>query len=130
MEARGRWRRRLAAGLNSDGVLYFALLLLVWGLTVPMRGMWQDDTLLLRLARQYQGQGFMAAFTPVVPPLRRLYSLSFRLALSTPQPILTLHLVFRATALRPACGSHPCSCAGVALPRLRPGFFGCCRRSV
>jgi hypothetical protein len=98
-EARGRWLRRLADGLNSDGALYFSLLLLVWGLTVPMRGMWQDDTLLLRLALHYQGHGFMAALTPVVTPLRRLYTLPFRLALATPQPIWTLHLVFGATWL-------------------------------
>jgi hypothetical protein len=98
-EARGPWLRRLAAGLNSDGLLYFGLLLLVWGLTVPVRGMWQDDTLLLRLARDYQGHGFMAALTPVVTPLRRLYSLPFRLALATPQPIWTLHLIFGATWL-------------------------------
>jgi hypothetical protein len=97
--ARDRWPHRLAAGLNSDGALYSVLLLLVWGLTVPMRGMWQDDTLLLRLAREYQGHGFMAAFTPVVTPLRRLYCLPFRLALATPQPIWTLHLVFGATWL-------------------------------
>ncbi len=85
---------RLAAGVNSDGALYFALLLLVWGLTVPWRGMWQDDTLLLRLAREFQGHGFMAALTPVVAPLRRLYTLPFRLALATPQPIWTLHVIF------------------------------------
>ncbi len=91
--------RRLAAGLNSDGALYFALLLLVWGLTVPMRGLWQDDTLLLRLARAFQGHGFMAALTPVVAPLRRLYTLPFRLALATPQPVWTLHLVFGLTWL-------------------------------
>jgi hypothetical protein len=91
--------RRLAAGVNSDGALYVALLLLVWGLTVPMRGMWQDDTLLLRLARDYKGHGFMAALTPVVAPLRRLYSLPFRLALETPQPIWTLHLLFGLTWL-------------------------------
>src|SRR5229473_2044158 len=97
--ARGRWPRRLAAGLNSDGAFYFALLLLVWGLTVPMRGMWQDDTLLLRLAREFQGHGFMAALTPVVAPLRRLYSLPFRLALATPQPIWTLHLIYGVTWL-------------------------------
>lgn len=84
----------LAAGLNSDGVLYLALLVLVWGLTVPWRGLWQDDTLLLRLARDFQGHGFMAALTPVVSPLRRLYSLPARLALATPQPIWTLHLLF------------------------------------
>ena len=91
---RDRSLRRLAAGLNSDGALYFGLLLLVWGLTVPMRGLWQDDTLLLRLARTYQGHGFMAALTPVVAPLRRLYSLPSRLALATPQPVWTLHLMF------------------------------------
>src|SRR4051812_13570787 len=64
-----------------------------------MRGMWQDDTLLLRLARHYQGQGFMAALRPVNTPLRRLYTLPFRLALATPQPIWTLHLAFGATWL-------------------------------
>ena len=102
LEARDRLPpplRRLAAGLNSDGALYFALLLLVWGLTVPMRGLWQDDTLLLRLARDLQGHGFMAALTPVVAPLRRLYTLPFRLALATPQPIWTLHLIFGLTWL-------------------------------
>jgi hypothetical protein len=98
-EAEGRWLRRLAAGLNSDGLLYFALLLLVWGLTVPMRGMWQDDTLLLRLAHDFQGHGLMVALTPVVTPLRRLYTLPFRLALATPQPIWTLHLIFGVTWL-------------------------------
>lgn len=98
-EARDRWPRRLAAGLTGDSALYFVLLLLVWGLTVPMRGLWQDDTLLLRLARNFQGHGFMAALTPVVAPLRRLYSLPFRLALATPQPIWTLHLVYGVTWL-------------------------------
>jgi hypothetical protein len=91
--------RRLAAGLSSEGALYFALLLLVWGVTVPMRGLWQDDTLLLRLARTFQGHGFLAALTPVVAPLRRLYSVPFRLALATPQPIWTLHLIFGLTWL-------------------------------
>ena len=97
--ARDRWLLRLFAGLNSDGLLYFALLLLVWGLTVPWRGLWQDDTLLLRLARGYQGHGFMAALTPVGAPMRRLYGLPFRLALATPQPIWTLHLIYGVTWL-------------------------------
>lgn len=99
MEARSRWPRRLVAGLNSDGLLYFALLLLVWGVTVPMRGMWQDDTLLLRLARHFQGHGFMAVLTPAGSPLRRLYTLPFSLALATPQPIWTLHLIYGVTWL-------------------------------
>jgi hypothetical protein len=88
-----------AAWLNRDGTLFFALLLLVWGLTVPMRGLWQDDILLLRLARTFQGHGFMAALTPVVTPLRRFYSLPFRFALATPQPVWTLHLIFGLTWL-------------------------------
>jgi hypothetical protein len=97
--ARDRWSRRLAAEWNGDWALYFALLLLVVGLTAPMRGLWQDDTLVLRLARQFQGHGFMAALTPVTTPLRRLNSLPFRLALETPQPLWTLHLIYGATWL-------------------------------
>jgi len=91
--------RRLGAGLASDGTFYVVLLLLVWGLTVPKRGLWQDDTLLLRRARDFQGHGFLAAFTPVVTPSRRLYSLPCRLALATPQPIWTMHLLFGAVWL-------------------------------
>lgn len=98
-EARGRWFRRLGAGLNSEAAFYVVLLLLVWGLTVPQRGLWQDDTLLLRRARDFQGHGFAAAFSPVVTPLRRLYSLPCRLALATPQPIWTMHLIFGAAWL-------------------------------
>jgi MFS family permease len=61
-----------------------------------MRGMWQDDTLHLRLARDFQGHGFLAALTPVVSPLRRLYTLPYRLALATPQPVWTQHLLYGA----------------------------------
>jgi hypothetical protein len=91
--------RRRVAWLNRDGTLFAALLLLVWGLTVPMRGLWQDDTLLLHLARTFQGHGLMAALTPIGTPMRRLYSLPFRFALATPQPIWTLHLIFGLTWL-------------------------------
>ncbi|HEV7671629.1 MAG TPA: hypothetical protein VGS22_24170 [Thermoanaerobaculia bacterium] len=91
--------RRLLAGLDTDAALYFALVLLVWGVTVPLRGLWQDDTLLLRLARDFQGHGWAALFTPVSTPLRLLYSLPFRLALETPQPVWTLHLLFGLTWL-------------------------------
>ncbi len=61
-----------------------------------MRGLWQDDTLLLRLARVHQGHGFMAALYPSGSPLRRLYTLPYRLALATPQVIWTLHLIHGA----------------------------------
>jgi hypothetical protein len=116
LKVRASSLRRLAAGLNSDGALYFVLLLLVWGLTVPMRGLWQDDTLLLRLARDFQGHGFMAALTPVVAPLRRLYTLPFLLALATPQPIWTLHLIFGLTWLGQALA------AGWIVRLLLPGW--------
>jgi hypothetical protein len=91
--------RRLLAGLDTDAALYFVLLLLVWGLTVPLRGLWQDDTLLLRSARDVQGLGWAALFTPVSTPLRRLYALPFSLALETPQPVWVLHLLFGLTWL-------------------------------
>jgi hypothetical protein len=86
-------RSRPFAVRLSDGALYCILLFLVWGVTVPMRGMWQDDTLLLRLARVFQGHGFWAALTPAGAPLRRLYTLPYRLALATAQPIWALHLI-------------------------------------
>jgi hypothetical protein len=98
-ELPGRWLRRLGAGLNSEAAFYVVLLLLVWGLTVAQRGLWQDDTLLLRRARDFQFHGFLAAFSPVVTPLRRLYALPCRLALATPQPIWTMHLIFGAAWL-------------------------------
>jgi hypothetical protein len=107
--------RRLLAGLDTDAALYFALLLLVWGLTVPLRGLWQDDVLLLRLARDFQGKGWLAAFTPVVTPLRRLNTLPFRLALETPQPVWTLHLIFGLTWLGQALA------AGWIVRSLLPG---------
>jgi hypothetical protein len=114
-EAKDGWLRRLAAATSGDGALYGILLLLVWGLTVPLRGLWQDDTLLLRLARVYVGRGFMAALTPVGAPLRRLYSLPFRLALATPQPIWTLHLLYGVTWLGMALA------AGWIAQQLLPG---------
>ena len=83
----------------GDRLLYLVLLLLAVGLTAPLRGLWQDDTLLLRLAREFQGQGLMAALTPAGAPLRRLYTLPYRLALETPQPVWTLHLIYCATWL-------------------------------
>ncbi len=94
-----RWPRRLVAGLTGDRALYAVLLLLVWGLTVPLRGLWQDDTLMLRLARQYQGLGFATVLVPFGAPLRRFYGLPFHLALRTPQPIWTLHLIYGVTWL-------------------------------
>jgi hypothetical protein len=112
-----RWTRRLVAGLTGDRALYLVLLLLVWGLTVPMRGLWQDDTLLLRLARQFQGYGLQGALWPVGAPLRRLYSLPFRLALATPQPIWTLHLLYGLTWLGEALAAG--WIAGLLLPGRR-----------
>jgi hypothetical protein len=102
--------RRLSAALNSDAALYLALLVLVWGLTVPLRGLWQDDTLLLALARKFQGHGLAP-----VSPVRRLYTLPFHLALATPQPIWTLHACFGLVWLGQALA------AGWLVSQLLPG---------
>jgi len=86
---------RVTAALASDAALYAVLLALVWGVTVGARGLWQDDTLLLRMARASQGKGITGALAaPSKAPLRRLYTLPFLLALQTPQPIWALHLMF------------------------------------
>lgn len=106
-------------------MFYCALLLLVWGLTVPMRGLWQDDTLLLRLARDNQGYGFMAAMSPAGSPMRRLYTLLFRMALATPQPVWTLHVIFGVTWLGQALAAG--WIARLLLPgrRLTQFYCGC-----
>lgn len=88
--------RRLAVEWSGNTALYLFLLLLVYGLTVPLRGLWQDDTLLLRGARVHQGHGFLASLYPAGSPLRRLYTLPHRLALATPQVVWTLHLIHSA----------------------------------
>jgi hypothetical protein len=102
---------------GSDAALYLFLLLLVWGLTVPMRGLWQDDTLLLRHARMHQGHGWTAALEPAGSPLRRLYTLPYRLALETPQIVWTLHLVYGALWLGHALAAG--WLAGLLLPGRR-----------
>jgi hypothetical protein len=58
--------------------------------------MWQDDALLLRLARTFQGYGLTGLLWPAGSPLRRLYTLPYRLALATPQVVLTLHVLYGA----------------------------------
>jgi hypothetical protein len=73
--------------------IYVVLVLLVCWLPVPMRSLWQDDTLLLRHARMRQGQGLAAALAPAGSPLRRLYTLPYSLAIETPPVVGTLHLL-------------------------------------
>lgn len=89
---------RIASVLVNDGFVYALLLLLVWGLTAPLRGLWQDDTALLAIALGQQGMG-LSWLRPLDGPLRRLYTLPFHAALLTPQPIWSLQLVHGAAWL-------------------------------
>jgi hypothetical protein len=86
----------VAAAVTGDGSLYALLTLLVWGLTAPMRGMWQDDTALLAFALFHRRQGLAGVFASTQGPLRRLYDLPFVLAQATPHPVLALQLLYGA----------------------------------
>jgi hypothetical protein len=86
----------VASVFRGNGALYALLLILVWGMTAPWRGLWQDDSLLLRLAFVQRAEGLSRTFEPVIAPLRRLYTLPFHLVLLTPWPILTLQAMHGA----------------------------------
>jgi hypothetical protein len=82
--------------LSGDLGLFALLTVLVWGLTAPWRGLWQDDTLLLFLTVARRQYGLAAVFAPTASPLRRLYDLPFYIAQATPQPILALQMLYGA----------------------------------
>jgi hypothetical protein len=95
----GPARQDLAAAgsvARGNGLLYALLLLLVWGLTAPFHGMWQDDATLLAIALARKGLGLAGLFAPTSSPLRRLYALPFALALATPHPVLALQAIYGA----------------------------------
>jgi hypothetical protein len=83
-----------AGALAGEGVLYALLTLLVWGLTAPLQGLWQDDVSLLSLALRRRGMGLAGLLAPAGSPLRRLYLLPFQLALATPHPVLALQVLY------------------------------------
>ncbi len=85
-----------AAPIAADAALYALLTLLVWGLTAPLRGLWQDDASLLGIAVARRGRGWEGAFAPTGSPLRRLYELPFFLAQATPHPVYALQLLYGA----------------------------------
>src|SRR5947209_150310 len=85
-----------AEAVTGDGALYALLTLLVWGLTAPLRGMWQDDATLLSFALIHRGQGLAGLFASPQGPLRRLCALPFFLAQATPHPVLALQLLYGA----------------------------------
>jgi len=85
-----------AAAIAADAALYALLTLLVWGLTAPLCGLWQDDAALLGVALARRGQGWAGAFAPTGAPLRRLYELPFLLAQATPHPVRALQLLYGA----------------------------------
>jgi hypothetical protein len=91
-----RSRRSRAAAIAADAALYALLTLLVWGLTAPLCGLWQDDASLLGIVVSRRGQGWAGAFAPTGTPLRRLYELPFVLAQATPHPVHALQLLYGA----------------------------------
>jgi hypothetical protein len=85
-----------AASGAGDGSLYALLTLLVWGLTAPLRGLWQDDAALLAVALRRPGRELVGVFAPTGSPLRRLLALPFFFAQATPHPVLALQLLYGA----------------------------------
>jgi hypothetical protein len=106
---------RAAPAVAADAALYTLLTLLVWGLTAPLRGMWQDDTALLGVALRRRGQGWAGVFAPTGSPLRRLYDLPFLLAQATPHPVRALQLLYGALWVGHALAAG--WLAGLHLPR-------------
>ncbi len=106
---------RAAAAIAADAALYALLTLLVWGLTAPLCGLWQDDTSLLAIALARRGQGWAGAFAPTGSPLRRLYELPFLLAQATPHPVHALQLMYGALWVGDALAAG--WVAGLLLPR-------------
>jgi len=80
---------------RRDGILYAYLTILVWGLTAPWRGLWQDDTIYLRMVRN-RNRLRHALFGPIGTPMRKLYGLPTWLASITPRPVLALQLLYGA----------------------------------
>jgi hypothetical protein len=80
----------------ADGALFAYLTVLVWGLTAPMRGLWQDDVIYLSSMVRRRGHLLKAMFGWIGTPVRRLYGLPAWLASITPRPILTMQLLYGA----------------------------------
>ncbi len=101
--------------LAGEGFLYALLTLLVWGLTAPLQGLWQDDVSLLSIAVRRRGLGLAGLLAPAGSPLRRLYVLPFWLARATPHPVMALQLLYGASWLGQALLAG--WIAGLLLPR-------------
>jgi hypothetical protein len=85
-----RWPSRY-----GDAALFTLLAVLVLNITPHLRGFWQDDTLHFSMVFQRSGD-LPALVQPFGTPMRHLYLLPSWLALATPRPILTLHLIHAA----------------------------------
>jgi hypothetical protein len=103
------------AEVRRDAALYALLTLLVWGVTAPLRGMWQDDAWMLSLAAERLRQGLAGVLAPTQSPLRRLYELPFFLGAATPHPVLALQLLYGAFWVGHALAAG--WIAGMLLPR-------------
>jgi hypothetical protein len=110
-------RGGVTAALAGNAGMYALLLLLVWGLTAPLRGMWQDDAAQLSIALAHRPFGLAGVFVPTGSPLRRLYELPSFFALATPHPVLALQWMYGAFWLGEALAAG--WIAGLLLPQRR-----------
>jgi len=98
-----------------DGFCYAALTILVWGVSAPRRGLWQDDVQALGEAWLRSARPFGALFAPDASPLRRLTLLPSAIANATPHPVWALHLLCSSVWLAQALA------AGWIVALLLPG---------
>ncbi len=93
----GTARSRFEAVL--DAVVYVSLTILVWGITMFRRGLWQDDAQALGQAFARAHRPWWALFNANASPLRRLTVLPSSLANATPHPIFALQILSAAAWL-------------------------------
>jgi len=70
------------------------LLLLVWGLFAPDRGLWQDDVAVLSAMSSVGAEPGVTMFNPITTPTRRLLGPLFLFAWKTGHPVLALHMLW------------------------------------
>lgn len=75
--------------------LWILLTILVWGLFAPDRGLYQDDVSVMATAKEaWKASGVRGLFEPMGAPTRRLLGLPSFLAWATPEPVLSLQLLY------------------------------------
>ena len=99
-------RSREAASRAIPWPLYLLLLLLVWGLFAPDRGLFQDDVSALAAMSAVGIDKGLTPFHPITTATRRLLGPLFYAAWHTGHPVLALHLLWGAFWLAIALVAH------------------------